>query len=66
MQNLVDFVQGKFHVFREKKLEGRACYAGLLLAPAEGFGQLFFDYSGKKLYFYHGPTLVGHGLVATF
>ena len=25
-----------------------ACYAGLLLAPAEGFGQGFFCPSGKK------------------
>ena len=38
-------------------LEGAARYAGLLLAPAEGFGQAFFCPSGqkKRFLYYFGP-----------
>ena len=33
-------------------LEGAACYAGLLLAPAEGFGRgLFLPFGQKKVFY---------------
>ena len=43
-----------------KKLEGRARYAGLILAPAEGFGQGFFGPSGKKELFTLFVPILGH------
>ena len=43
-----------------KKLEGRARYAGLILAPAEGFGRGFFGPSGKKELFTLFVPILGH------
>ena len=50
------------------KLEDTARYAGLLLAPAEGFGRHFFFPSGKKksLLCCFGPFLAIFGVLVTF
>ena len=54
-----------------RSLEGTARYAGLLLAPAEGFGRDFFCPSGKERAFhavcsYFRPLLVFSSNLHTF
>ena len=47
------------------KLEDTARYAGLLLAPAEGFGRGFFCPSGKKKAYYAVLALFWRFLVSS-
>ena len=50
-------------VYFGSELEGAACYAGLLLAPAEGFGQGIFLAFGQKNIFLPWPLPEGQAMV---
>ena len=65
-QNLVlSVIHFPITIMLLQKLEDTARYAGLLLAPAEGFGRAFFWPSGKKRAYYAVLAHFWHFLVSS-